>query len=213
MSTLHSDVRRLILRSCKSNTAVLSKKSQDFTRTCGRGDFLIARYHGAGSVKKRVIEYLLINYRHDRNKFAILYFDHSTPGHFLSDSSIFHFVIKVSFKWWTLRTRFLVNSALSSVVRRMSSHLQTNSVCAMQSLLHPYLRNVDTLRRCHKNALSVGITHLRRAIWRRPARKHMLECSICALLKCEECCLTQFVNIYLTKHCICNWKTCINPLS
>ena len=73
MSTLHTDIRRLILRSCKSNTAVLSKKSEDFTRNCGQGDFLIARYHGAGSVKRRVIEYLLINYRHDRNKFAILW--------------------------------------------------------------------------------------------------------------------------------------------
>ena len=63
-------------------TAVLSKKSEDFTR-----NFLIARYHGTGSVRKRVIEYLLINYRHDRNKFAILYFERSIPGNFLSESS------------------------------------------------------------------------------------------------------------------------------
>ena len=90
-STLHTDIHCLILPSCKSNLHCGSLKDpdpfEDFTRNCGHGNFLITRHHGAGSVEKRVIEYLLINYRHDRNKFAILYFERSIPGNFLSESS------------------------------------------------------------------------------------------------------------------------------
>ena len=96
---------------------------------------------------------------------------------------------------------------MCSVASHMSGHLKTNSVCSMQSLqVHPYLGNVDTLDKCTQcEYVSSQTGNLKT---QKKTHVALLFCFCIAL-----CTLHLLINIYQTKHCICNWETFASVLS